>query len=179
MPMIYCGLAQSEGRNPLLGHGEMLNDWSDKYDENFSNALTDTYRSEFFFKTFTEEQANYWLGLRHDSGDPITFGENAIAMYEHYGIEPMSKTIVFSDGLDITTIIKLADYFKDKINVVFGWGTNLMNDLGIRSNNIVMKAVRVNGIPLVKLSDDQGKEMGPAETIEIYARGAEEFALAA
>lgn len=168
LPMVYASLAEKEGRNPLEGHREMLDDWHDTYRGDLSTALTDTFTSEFFFADFTEEQAKAWKGLRHDSGDPIEFGEQVIAFYEQYGIEPHDKTIVFSDGLDIETIVILADHFKDRIKVVFGWGTTLTNDLGIKTNNIVMKAVEVDGVGTVKLSDNVGKHTGNDEAIERY-----------
>ena len=168
LPMVYASIAEKEGRNPLEGHKEMLNDWDDTYRGDLSTALTDTFTSEFFFADFTKEQAETWKGLRHDSGDPIEFGEQVIAFYEIYSINPKEKTIVFSDGLDLETIVILADHFKDRINVVFGWGTTLTNDLGIKTNNIVMKAVEVDGVGTVKLSDNVGKHTGDDATIERY-----------
>jgi nicotinate phosphoribosyltransferase len=152
------------------GHREMLYDWHKLYEDNLSTALTDTFGSEFFFADFSAEQAASWASLRQDSGDPIEFGERAIAIYERYGIDPCSKTIVFSDGLDIDTIVKLADHFSGRINVIFGWGTSLTNDMGldIPSLNIVMKAVKVNNESTVKLSDDTGKETGPDELVAEY-----------
>ena len=168
MPMVYAALADARGDDPLLGHEEMKEDWQDRYDDNYSTALTDTFTSEFFFAEFTPEQAEHWRGLRHDSGDPIEFGENALAFYEHYGIDPSEKTLVFSDGLDIDMIIKIADHFAGRVNLVFGWGTTLMNDLGIRANNFVMKATDVNGTSTVKLSDNVGKHTGPQKQVDRY-----------
>lgn len=168
MPMVYAALARKSGINPLDGHTDMLRDWSDFYGDNLSTALTDTFTSEYFFADFTAEQAAKWASLRQDSGDPIDFGERAIEVYKSFGIDPMTKTIVFSDGLDIDTIIALADTFKGRINVIFGWGTTLTNDLGLQSLNIVMKATEANGEPTVKLSDDHGKEMGPEDVVADY-----------
>lgn len=168
LPMVYAALADKEGRNPLEGHNEMLQDWDEVYRGDLSTALTDTFTSEFFFTDFTDEQAEAWKGLRHDSGNPIAFGEAVIAFYEEHGISALEKTIVFSDGLDIQTIVELADHFQGRIQLVFGWGTTLTNDLGFKSNNIVMKATKVNGISTVKLSDDFGKHTGDDETIARY-----------
>jgi nicotinate phosphoribosyltransferase len=168
MPMVYAGLADQAGKSIRDSHGEFLDDWSDRYGENLSTALTDTYTTNFFFKDFTPERAQKWRSLRHDSGDPFEFGEKVIAFYEVNGINPLDKTIVFSDGLDIDEIVSLHKYFKDKINVVFGWGTTLTNDLGIPALNIVMKAIRVNGVDTVKVSDNKGKELGPINKLERY-----------
>lgn len=168
MPMIYAGLADKEGKNPLRGHNQMLLDWVEVYGEDLSVALTDTFGSEYFFTDFTLEQAEHWKALRHDSGDPIQFGNRVIQFFEELGIDPMEKTIVFSDGLDIDTIVMLADTFKGRINTVFGWGTTLTNDLGLKANNVVMKATMVDGTWTVKLSDDDGKHTGPEEYVERY-----------
>jgi nicotinate phosphoribosyltransferase len=174
MPMVYAALLDQETGQPLEGHAQMMGDWYDTYGEDLSIALTDTFTSDFFFADFTPEQARNWHGLRHDSGDPIEFGERAIAFYNEHAIDPTTKTIVFSDGLDITTIIRLADHFSGRINLTFGWGTSLMNDLGLPANNFVMKATKANGIATVKLSDNIGKHTGPADKIHQYTAQVEE-----
>lgn len=166
MPMVYAGVAKKEGKNPLDGHTIMMNDWYARYGEDLSIGLTDTFTSKFFFADFTKEQAEKWRGFRHDSGDPIAFGEEALAFYERFDIDPTTKTIVFSDGLDVDAIITLADHFKGRINIVFGWGTTLMNNLGLRANNIVMKATEVDRVGTVKLSDDEGKHTGRPQDVQ-------------
>ena len=168
LPMVYSAMADASEENPLNGHNRVLQDWDRTYKGDLSTALTDTFTTDFFFADFTPEQAESWKALRHDSGDPIEFGDRVIEFYENLDINPTNKTIVFSDGLDIDTIIELADYFKGRINVTFGWGTTLTNDLGVKANNFVMKAVNVNGTPTVKLSDAEGKHTGPSGKIELY-----------
>ena len=169
MPMVYAALADKAGNNPLSGHNQALRDWQNTYGDELSIALTDTFTTDFFFADFTPEQMTSWKGLRHDSGDPIEFGNKAIEIYKKNGIDPLEKTIVFSDGLDVDEIIRIADYFKDKINVTFGWGTTLTNDLGITPNNFVMKATEVDGVSTVKLSDTPGKHTGPGDKIREYS----------
>lgn len=168
LPMVYAALADESGENPLSGHNQVLQDWQELYKGDLSTALTDTFTTDFFFADFTPEQAHDWKALRHDSGDPVAFGEKVIDFYLSHEIDPLSKTIIFSDGLDIDMIIQLADHFKGRINVSFGWGTTLTNDLGIKPNNFVMKATHVNGIPTVKLSDSEGKHTGTSEKIFLY-----------
>lgn len=168
MPMIYSGLADSRNQNIRSSHGNMLDDWFERYGKKLSTALTDTYGSSFFFADFGANRAAAWNGVRHDSGDPVMFGEKVISFYEELGIDPMTKTIVFSDGLDIDAIEKLHDYFSNRINVVFGWGTSLTNDLGIKPLNIVMKAVNVNGAETVKLSDVGTKHTGSEDKVRLY-----------
>ncbi len=168
LPMVYAALADRDGDNPLNGHNQVLQDWENIYRGDLSIALTDTFTTDFFFKDFTPEQATSWRGMRHDSGDPVAFGEKVIQFYREHGIDPLEKTIVFSDGLDIQTIIQLADHFKGRIGLTFGWGTTLTNDLGLKANNFVMKATAVDGVPTVKLSDATGKHTGPTEKINEY-----------
>lgn len=168
MPMVYAALSDKNGNKPIDGHSAMMNDWFDRYGKDLSIALTDTFTSDLFFAEFTPEQANSWNGVRHDSGDALEFGQRVIDYYKSLNIDPLSKTLIFSDGLDLDKIIELADRFNHQINVVFGWGTTLTNDLGIRPNNIVMKATKANQVNTVKLSDSTGKYTGPDEKIAYY-----------
>ena len=175
LPMIYAGIADAIGLDIADSHSRMLDVWQETFGDDLSTALTDTFTSEFFFESFTKEQAEQYKALRHDSGDPFEFTDRVIEFYKGNDIDPQSKTIVFSDGLDLDTIIALQDHCKDKINAVYGWGTNLMNDMGpaVKPLNIVMKATRVDlptgeSAELVKLSDDEGKHTGPPEQIKKY-----------
>ena len=168
MPMVYAGLADENGENIRESHGKMLDDWYKKYGKVLSIALTDTFGSDFFFKDFGAKRADEWNGLRHDSGDPYVFGEKAIEYYSGLGINPLCKTIVFSDGLNCDQIIELYSHFKDQINMVFGWGTTLTNDLGLKPLNIVMKATEANGYGTVKLSDVPTKHTGSTDNVSRY-----------
>lgn len=173
MYMVYCGIADALGKDVRAAHGQVLDDWYETYGEEYSVALTDTYGSDFFFTDFTEEQAREYRATRHDSGDPFEYAEKVIQFYEQKGIDPTTKTIVFSDGLDLDTIVKLQDYFAGRINTVYGWGTTLTNDLGLEVLNIVMKATQVRVLgeyvaKLVKLSDNPGKHTGPEDKVEEY-----------
>ena len=172
LPMIYAGLAAARGLSLPDSHDRLLNDWYGRYGNDLSIALTDTFGSQFFFDSFTPQQAADWRGVRHDSGDAVAFGEQLLNFYQTQGIDPKTKTVVFSDGLDIEEIIKLEHHFGHLINTVFGWGTTLTNDLGLPALNIVMKATHVRDGVLkadtVKLSDNPGKHTGPANLIERY-----------
>ncbi len=168
MYMVYCGIADSLGKNIRAAHGQVLTDWYDKYDEEYAIALTDTYGSDFFFADFTPQQAQQYRATRHDSGDPVEYANKVIDFYKEQGIDPKTKTIVFSDGLDIEEIVKLQDMFAGQINTVYGWGTTLTNDLGIKALSIVMKATEVNGAKTVKISDDPGKHTGPDDKVRQY-----------
>lgn len=151
-------------------HSQVLREWWAEYGYPLSIALTDTFGSDFFFSDFTEEQARKWRGLRQDSGDPIEFGEKAIKFYQSFGVDPREKIVVFSDGLDVHKIIKIYLHFKGRIQMAFGWGTNLTNDLGLPTLSLVVKAIRANGHGLVKLSDNLAKAIGAPEDVELYKR---------
>jgi len=159
------------GYSRLFGNSEQairdsqhifLQDWWEFYGEPLSVALTDTFGTKFFFETFTPEQAELWNGLRQDSGDPRIFGYKAIEFYKKMGIDPKTKTIVFSDGLTFPKMIELWNEFHNEFNVLFGIGTNLTNDMGfgLKPLSIVVKLSAINGLGTVKLSDNIAKAMG-------------------
>jgi nicotinate phosphoribosyltransferase len=170
MPMVCAGLHSLTDTDLYRSHRMFLDQWIERY-PTLGIALTDTFGSDFFLKDFEAHQdPAKWQGLRQDSGDPLAFGEKAIEMFTRLGVDPKTKTIVFSDGLEVKDILNLHRQFADRIKVVFGWGTNLTNDLGPRALSIVMKATAVNGIETVKLSDNPAKATGPEEQIERYTR---------
>ena len=57
------------------------------------------------------------------------------------GIDPKTKRIIFSDGLNLDLILKLQDRFAPRIQVAYGWGTNLTNDCGLKALSIVVKVI--------------------------------------
>lgn len=140
--------------------------WLQEYGTNLGTALTDTFTTKAFFKDFDMVLAQTFSGVRHDSGDPIEFGENVIKHYQKLWIDPKTKTIVFSDGLDIPEAIRIFKHFVGRIGVSFGIGTNLTNDLGPTPLNIVIKLIECNGIPVVKLSDNPGKAIGDPDMVQ-------------
>ena len=168
MPMVYAALTDRHGGDVRASHQRFLQDWYERYGVDLAIALTDTFGSNFFFADFSLRQAQQWRGLRHDSGDPIAFGERTIAFYAERDIDPLSKTIVYSDGLDMATILRIQQHFVGRIQLAYGWGTNLTNDVGLTPLNIVMKTSSVEGQPAVKLSDHVGKHTGPAAKIAAY-----------
>src|SRR5690606_1071998 len=119
----------------LLG----LEHWSDIYRGDLGIALSDTYTSSVFFSQFDKKFTKLFDGVRHDSGDPIEFAKLTIKHYETYGIDPLSKTIIFSDGLDFEKIERISNYCKGKIGISFGVGTNFTNDVGLQAMNVVLK----------------------------------------
>lgn len=136
-----------------------MDEWFEEYNGDNGTALTDTLGTDLFLMDFDKLQAMCYTGVRHDSGDPYIWGDKIIAHYEELGIDPKTKTLLFSDGLDFDKAQAIYDYFKDRINVSFGIGTFLSNDTGVPALNIVIKLQYVNGHPVAKLSDVPGKTM--------------------
>ena len=154
-----------------------LEEWFEEYQGDLGTALTDTLGTDLFLKDFTKLQALCYSGVRHDSGDPYEWGEKMIAKYEEYGIDPKTKTLLFSDGLDFDKAQRIYDYFKDRIKVSFGIGTFLSNDTNVKPLNIVIKLQFVNGHPVAKLSDTPGKTMCQDDGYVEYLKSAVEYRL--
>ncbi len=135
-----------------------LEAWLEEYPDQLGIALTDCITMDAFLRDFGPEFAERYQGLRHDSGDPVEWGEKAIAHYESMGIDPLTKTLIFSDNLDLTKAIELYRHFMARVKLGFGIGTRLTCDIpGVKPLNIVIKLVECNGKPVAKLSDSPGK----------------------
>jgi nicotinate phosphoribosyltransferase len=172
MDMVFSGIfyEEDDAAGAFTSHNKLLDMWYDEHGAPLSVALTDTYGSDFFFANFSPEQARKWNGIRQDSGDPIEFGERAIRFYKEHGIDPNTKTIVFSDGLDIDSIISIYEHFKGRLKSSFGWGTTLTNDVGFKTLSLVVKATEANGHKTTKLSDNLAKATGDPTTKERAVR---------
>lgn len=147
-----------------------LEAWVHEYRGDLGIALTDVVGMDAFLRDFDLYFAKLFDGLRHDSGDPYVWGDKAIAHYKKLKIDPGTKILTFSDGLDLNKAWNLHQYFKGQIRTSFGIGTNLTNDMGITPINIVLKLVECNGQPVAKLSDSPGKTMINNDTYLAYLR---------
>lgn len=149
----------------------MLQAWVDEYRGDLGIALTDVIGIDAFLNDFDLYFAKLYDGLRHDSGDPYWWADKVLAHYKKLGINPKTKTLVFSDGLNFQKAADLYNAYKDKINVSFGIGTNLTNDFGgMVPLQIVMKITECNGRPVAKISDSPGKSMCRDEEFVAYLR---------
>ncbi|MGO1512091.1 nicotinate phosphoribosyltransferase [Psychrobacter sp.] len=147
-----------------------LEAWVHEYRGDLGIALTDVVGMDAFLRDFDLYFAKLFDGLRHDSGDPYVWGDKAVAHYQKLKIDPKSKILTFSDGLNLKHAWALHQYFRDRIKTSFGIGTNLTNDMGITPINIVLKLVECNGQPVAKLSDSPGKTMINNDTYLAYLR---------
>lgn len=178
--------------NPAYSNRFALQVWNDYYKTKLGIALTDTIGTDVFLRDFDENFSTLFSGVRHDSGDPFKWGDKMIAHYKKFGIDPKTKTLLFSDSLNLTKASMLYDYFKDKAKVAFGIGTywtapfdpesiamyNGFKDIEIHPLNIVMKPIEFNGAPVCKLSNDLGKVMSQDKSYIDYLRRTIDWRLA-
>jgi nicotinate phosphoribosyltransferase len=145
-----------------------LEEWLKIYQGQLGIALTDTFGSEAFFADFGVLLAKSFDGVRHDSADPFAFAERVIAHYRALNIDPAAKTIVFSDSLSVASAIELHRHCLGRIQCAFGIGTHFTNDFDASpALNIVVKLSEINGVPVVKCSDDAGKASGDNDALRV------------
>ncbi|KAI9288500.1 nicotinate phosphoribosyltransferase [Umbelopsis sp. AD052] len=168
----FMGISALEGIENA--NKKALARWLDIYKGALGIALTDTFRTEVFFRDFDHDLAKAYTGVRQDSGDPLKFADAMVNHYHKVGIDPSTKVIVFSDALDVNKAIQLQDYcIKAGVNSSFGIGTHFTNDFKKISNpsqrsepmNMVIKMNSCNGTPVIKLSDDVLKNSGDSDLV--------------
>ena len=153
---MYQGI---DGLEIVFDNKYTMDDWYEEYKGANGIALTDTLTTDLFLLDFDFNNASRYKGVRHDSGDPYEWGEKILSHYEKLGINTKEKTLLFSDSLNFDKAQALFDYFKDRAIVSFGIGTYCSNDTNEQALNIVIKLQRINGKPVAKLSDVDGKTM--------------------
>ncbi|MGJ8616809.1 MAG: nicotinate phosphoribosyltransferase [Sulfitobacter sp.] len=175
LPMVYAALAKDDAALAQAPY-DVLRDWQDEHEGNLRIILPDTYGTKGFLDNAPDWLAG-WTGIRVDSGDPATYAQIAIDWWRDRGEDPRAKRVIFSDGLDVDKVRELHTQFSGKVNVSFGWGTLLTNDFrglvpgdALAPFSLVCKAIKANGKPTVKLSDNPNKAMGPKDQIERYKR---------
>lgn len=156
---IMCTGQGNHKHNPAYSNWYALDAWVKEYGILNGIALTDTITTDCFLRDFQLTYATLFSGVRHDSGDPYGWGEKMIAHYKKLGIDPRTKTLLFSDSLDFEKATQIYDHFKDKVQVAFGIGTFISNDTNVPALNIVMKTTKCNGMDVAKISDIVGKGM--------------------
>ncbi|WP_165020651.1 nicotinate phosphoribosyltransferase [Dysgonomonas sp. ZJ279] len=150
-----------------------LEAWVAVFQGSLGITLTDTYTTDSFFKSFSLKQAKLFDGVRCDSGDPLDFADKTIQFYTENRIDPTSKTIVFSDSLNVERVREIKKYVNGRLHDTYGIGTFLTNDVGAKALNMVIKLTDIKATPkgeylqAVKLSDALGKNTGDLKEIEI------------
>lgn len=150
-----------------------LEAWVDVFQGSLGITLTDTYTTDSFFQSFSLKQAKLFDGVRHDSGDPLVFTDKAIRFYTDNRIDPVSKTLVFSDSLNLETVKRIKEYVNGRMHDTYGIGTFFSNDVGVKPLNIVVKLTEIKAtkktkyLHAVKLSDVNGKHTGDEKEIQL------------
>ena len=165
---IMCVGQGNHRHNPAYSNWFALDAWVEEYGILNGTALTDTITTDCFLKDFKLTFATLFSGVRHDSGDPVDWGEKMIAHYQKLRIDPKLKTLLFSDSLNFEKADKLYKHFNGRINTAFGIGTYLSNDTCVPALNIVMKTTLCNGKDVAKVSDTPGKGMCKNEAYVDY-----------
>lgn len=165
---IMCVGQGNHKHNPAYSNWYALDAWVKEYGVLNGTALTDAITTDCFLQDFQLTYATLFSGVRHDSGDPIEWGEKMIAHYESLGIDPKGKTLLFSDSLDFERATAICRHFKGRAKIAFGIGTYLSNDTSENALNIVMKTTACNGCDVAKLSDVPGKGMCKNPDYEHY-----------
>jgi len=175
LPMVYAALARDDAELARAPY-DVLADWHEEHDGNLRIILPDTYGTAGFLRNAPDWLAG-WTGIRIDSGTPEAGAEAAIDWWKSRGEDPTQKLVIFSDGLDVDRIAELHAKFSGRVRVSFGWGTLLTNDFrglvegdALAPFSLVCKAIRADGRPTVKLSDNPEKAMGPKDEIARYKR---------
>ena len=150
--------------------------WAREYRGDLGIALSDVYGMNAFLRDFDLYFCKLFDGARHDSGDPFQWGERMLAHYLANRVDPLTKTLIFSDGLTVPRTIELYRQFRGRCQLAFGIGTNLTNDLGYEPLQIVIKMIRCNDQPVAKLSDTPSKNMCEDEKYLAYLRQVFEIA---
>lgn len=145
----------------------VMKKFSDVYDGNNGIYLYDCFGDELFFKNLSKRMAMMYSGLRVDSGVEEEQTEKIIEKYISLGIDPTTKQVVYSNGLDIDRCIEIHRYCNGRVQDSYGVGTNLMCDINdVRPSNIVIKLTKCRITEArewhncIKLSCDKGKMLG-------------------
>lgn len=156
---IMCIGQGEQKHNPAYSNWYALDAWVKEYGVLNGTALTDAVTTDCFLKDFQLTYATLFSGVRHDSGDPYVWGDKMIAHYESLGIDPKTKTLLFSDSLNFEKADAILKYFQGRAKIAFGIGTYIANDTDENALNIVMKTTMCNGMDIAKISDVEGKGM--------------------
>ena len=170
----YGGFSYSNDELSALNRSviHMLEAWVQVYRGQLGIALSDVVGMKAFLKDFDLYFAKLFDGMRHDSGDPFWWADLAIEHYRSLKIDPLTKTLLFSDGVNPGLLESLVRRYYDQARLAFGVGTDFTNDLGVKPLNMVMKAVMINGKPVAKVSDSPGKGMCEDPQFEAYLKKA-------
>lgn len=171
---LICAIAGMYG--PQMANNLAMKVWASTYRGALGTFLYDTYGWRIFSLNFSEDYANMFKGLRVDSGDNYKELDLILDKYRSLKIDPSTKQIVFSNGLNVDEAIAIQRYAAGKCLPSFGIGTHFTNDFdGVKPMNIVIKLIAVKITELwpfycetCKLSEDAGKYSGDLATVRRF-----------
>jgi nicotinate phosphoribosyltransferase len=149
----------------------ILQMWRDMYkysNPDFMSALTDIIGIDYFNLDFNKKLATDYIGSRHDSGCPFEWGDKTIGHYENLGINPKTKTGLWSDKNDFNLGQQITDKFQDYINSIICYGTFMVHDSILPAEQSIIKPVKINELDVAKISDSPGKNMCENNEYEQY-----------
>lgn len=169
-----CAIAGMYG--PQMANHIAMQKWSHTFRGALGTYLYDTYGWRIFSLNFSEDYANMFKGLRVDSGDNYEQLDLIVDKYRSLKIDPSTKQIVFSNGLNVDRAIAIQKYAAGKCMPSFGIGTHFTNDFeGVKPMNIVIKLTDVKiteswpfYCQTCKLSEDKGKHSGDSAVIACF-----------
>ena len=145
----------------------VMQKWARCYFADLGLYLYDAFGDNVFFSNFSKDMAMLYSGLRVDSGIEEEQIDKIASKYKELGINPMSKQVIFSNGLNVDRAIEIANYAKFKVIPSFGIGTHITCDVtDVKPMNIVVKLTKMRITEnrewhdCVKLSCDKGKTLG-------------------
>ncbi len=172
MFMVIAGLNNDSDDKIINSQYDFLREWNAFYGYDLSVALTDTFGSDYFFKNCPSDIAQMY-SFREDSAiNLFAYTEAVLDLYRKHNVNHNEKVIIHSNGLDKNKIIGMDSYSQGKIKKAYGYGTDCSCDVGndFEHLSMVIKAVKANGIDLVKLSDNLAKSIGEEKQKERYKR---------
>lgn len=161
---------------PQMANNMAMRLWANTYRGALGTYLYDTYGWHIFSLNFSEDFANMFKGLRVDSGDNHDQLMKIVGKYRSLGIDPRTKQVVFSNGLNTDEAIEIHRYATQYCQPSFGIGTHFTNDFpGIKPLNIVIKLLAVKITEswdyynaTCKISEDKGKHTGDPEVVRRF-----------
>ena len=148
----------------------VMRKFSDVYDGDNGIYLYDCFGDKVFFNNLSKRMALMFVGLRVDSGVEEEQTEKIIEKYKQLGIDPATKQVIYSNGLNIERALEIHRFVDGRVQDSYGMGTFLTCDvLGCKPMNIVVKLTKCRITEkrewhdCVKLSCDKGKTLGNPE----------------
>lgn len=180
LPMVFANITEDDSDEAIRqSQYKVVEEWS-KFYPGLAILLPDTYGTTQFLAGAPDWVAKKYLGSRLDSKDPQIATDEFIVWWEKRDVDPMTKTLIPSDGLTAAKMVELFNHNSGRVGrYTFGFGTHntnncsglwpMKNDPGFGQISMVVKVTEAAGMPAVKLSDNPSKALG-GERAERFKR---------